>query len=66
MNNKYKKMQELFITLNNVDKELNYNCNNIKTLTENNDFLSLRTSFLEKKIEKMMLKLEIYDKKTNY
>ena len=41
-------MQELSITLNNVDDELNSNSDKIKTLTESNDALSLRVSSLEK------------------
>lgn len=45
-------MQELSVTLNNVDKELNNNRDKIKTLTENNKALSLRVSTLEKKIDK--------------
>lgn len=51
-NSEYKKKQELSITLNNVDKELNNNRDKIKTLTENNKALSLRVSTLEKKIDK--------------
>ena len=41
--------QELSITLNNVDEEINNNRDKIKTLTENNDALSLRVASLEKK-----------------
>lgn len=51
-NSEYKKKQELSVTLNNVDKELNNNRDKIKTLTENNKALSLRVSTLEKKIDK--------------
>lgn len=49
-NNEYKKIKELSITLNDVDEEINSNRDKIKTLTENNDALSLRVSSLEKKI----------------
>jgi len=49
-NSEYKKVQELSITLNNVDNELNNNRDKIKMLTENNEALSLRVSTLENKI----------------
>ena len=51
-NSDYKKVQKLSITLNNVDEELNNNRDKIKTLTENNNALSLRVSTLEDKIDK--------------
>lgn len=57
-NNEYKKVKELSITLNNVDEELNNNRDKIKTLTENNDALSLRVSSLEKKIDKKDAEIE--------
>ncbi len=50
-NSEYKEMKELFITLNNVDDELNNNRDKIKTLTENNNALNLRVSPLEKEID---------------
>ena len=57
-NNEYKKVKELSITLNNVDDELNSNRDKIKTLTENNDALSLRVSSLEKKINSKDAEIE--------
>lgn len=45
-------MQELSITLNNVDTELQENREKIKTLTENNNALSLKVKTLTKNIEK--------------
>lgn len=51
-NNEYKKMQELSITLNNVDTELQENREKIKILTENNNALSLKVKTLTKNIEK--------------
>lgn len=53
LDEEYKKMKELFITLNNIDDdELNNNRDKIKTLTENNNAFNLRVSTLEKKIDK--------------
>ena len=57
-NFEYKKVQKLSITLNNVDEELNSNRDKIKTLTENNDDLSLRVSSLKKKIDKKDAEIE--------
>ena len=57
-NNEYKKIKELSVTLNNVDDELNSNRDKIKTLTENNDALSLRVSSLEKKINSKDAEIE--------
>ena len=51
-NDEYKKMQELSITLNNVDTELQENREKIKILTENNNALSLKVKTLTKNIEK--------------
>ena len=51
-NDEYKKMQELSITLNNVDAELQENREKIKILTENNNVLSLKVKTLTKNIEK--------------
>lgn len=45
-------MQELSITLNNVDTELQENREKIKILTENNNALSLKVKTLTKNIEK--------------
>ena len=50
-NNEYKETQELSITLNNVDTELQENRKKIKILTENNNALSLKVKTLTKNIE---------------
>ena len=50
-NNEYKKMQELSITLNNVDTELQENREKIKILTENNKALTLKVDTLSKNID---------------
>lgn len=50
-NKEYKKVQELSVTLNNVDTEIKENHQKIKTLTENNDALSLRVETLTKNIK---------------
>ena len=45
-NNEYQNIQELSITLNNVDEELKYNRELIEILTENNNSLELRVKTL--------------------
>lgn len=45
-NDEYKNIQTLSITLNNVDKEIQENHKQIKTLTENNEALQLRVDTL--------------------
>ena len=57
-NNDYKKVKELSVTLNNVEEELNTNRDKIKTLTENNEALTLRVSTLESQIDKKDKKIE--------
>ncbi|MBR3230310.1 MAG: plasmid recombination protein [Bacilli bacterium] len=64
-NLEYKKVQELSITLNNVDEELNNNRDKIKTLTENNNALSLRVSTLENKIDKKDEEIEELKEENN-
>ena len=64
-NTEYNKIQELSVTLNNVDEELNNNRNKIKTLTENNNALSLRVSTLEKKINKKDTEIEELKEENN-
>ncbi len=51
-NNEYQNIQELSITLNNVDEELKYNREQINILTENNNSLELRVKTLDDKLEK--------------
>ena len=50
-NDEYKKVQTLSVTLNNVDTEIKENRNKIKTLTENNEALTLRVENLTKNIK---------------
>lgn len=45
-NNEYQNIQELSITLTNVDEELKYNRERIEILTENNNSLELRVKTL--------------------
>ena len=49
-NEEYKKIQTLSVTLNNVDTEIKENHDKIKTLTENNEALTLRVENLAKNI----------------
>ena len=51
-NNEYQNIQELSITLNNVDEELKYNRELIEILTENNNSLELRVKTLDDKVSK--------------
>ena len=50
-NNEYQNIQELSITLTNVDEELKYNREQIEILTENNNALQLRVETLDNKIK---------------
>ncbi len=50
-NDEYKKIQTLSVTLNNVDAEIKENHDKIKTLTENNEALTLRVENLTKNIK---------------
>ena len=50
-NDEYKKIQTLSVTLNNVETEIKENRNKIKTLTENNEALTLRVENLAKNIK---------------
>ena len=50
-NDEYKKIQTLSVTLNNVDTEIKENHEKIKTLTENNEALTLRVENLTKNIK---------------
>ena len=50
-NNEYQNIQELSITLNNVDEELKYNREQIEILTENNNSLELRVKTLDDKVK---------------
>jgi len=50
-NEEYKKIQTLSVTLNNVDNEIKENHKKIKTLTENNEALTLRVENLTKNIK---------------
>ena len=50
-NEEYKKIQTLSVTLNNVDTEIKENRDKIKTLTENNEALTLRIENLTKSIK---------------
>ena len=50
-NNEYQNIQELSITLTNVDEELKYNREQIEILTENNNVLQLRVETLDNKIK---------------
>ena len=50
-NEEYKKIQTLFVTLNNVDTEIKENRDKIKILTENNEALTFRSENLTKNIE---------------
>jgi len=50
-NQEYKNIQNLSITLNNVDEELKSNRDKIKTLSENNSALELRVSTLSNSIK---------------
>ena len=51
-NNEYQNIQELSITLTNVDEELKYNREQINILTENNNSLELRVKTLDDKVSK--------------
>ena len=51
-NNEYQNIQELSITLTNVDEELKYNREQINILTENNNSLELRVKTLDDKVKK--------------
>ena len=51
-NNEYQNIQELSITLTNVDEELKYNREQIEILTENNNSLELRVKTLDDKVKK--------------
>ena len=51
-NNEYQNIQELSITLTNVDEELKYNREQIEILTENNNSLELRVKTLDNKVKK--------------
>lgn len=50
-NAEYQNIQELSITLNNVDEELKYNREQINILTENNNSLELRVKTLDNKVK---------------
>ena len=50
-NNEYQNIQELSITLTNVDEELKYNREQINILTENNNSLELRVETLDDKVK---------------
>ncbi len=52
-NNEYDNIQELSITLNDVDEELKENRKKIKTLTENNKGLNLRVQNLNNKVDSL-------------
>ena len=49
-NNEYQNIQELSITLNDVDEDLKYNREQINILTENNNSLELRVKVLDDKV----------------
>lgn len=51
-NNEYQNIQELSITLTNVNEELKYNREQINILTENNNSLELRVKTLDNKVKK--------------
>ena len=51
-NKEYRKMQKLFINLNDVKNELKENREKVKILTENNNDLNIKVKSLEKKIDK--------------
>lgn len=51
-NKEYQNIQELSITLNNIDEELKYNREQINILTENNNSLELRVKTLDDKVNK--------------
>ena len=55
-NNEYQNIQELSITLTNVDEELKYNREQINILTENNNSLKLRVKTLDNKVKKKMMR----------
>lgn len=57
-NEEYKKIQPLSATLNNVDTEIKENHEKIKTLTENNEALTLRVENLTKNISNKDKKIE--------
>lgn len=50
-NNEYQNIQELSITLTNVDEELKYNREQINILNENNNSLELRVKTLDDKVK---------------
>ena len=50
-NNEYQNIQELSITLTNVDEELKYNREQINILTENNNSLELKVKTLDDKVK---------------
>ena len=51
INNEYQNIQELSITLTDVDEELKYNREKITILTENNNSLELRVKALDNKVK---------------
>lgn len=51
-NNEYQNIQELSITLTDVDEEFKYNREQINILTENNNSLELRVKTLDNKVKK--------------
>ena len=57
-NDEYKKIQTLSVTLNNVDTEIKENHDKIRTLTENNEALTLRVENLTKNIKNKDKKIE--------
>ena len=57
-NNEYKNIQNLSVTLNNVDEELKENREKIKVLTENNNALSLRIDTLTKNLKSKNTEIE--------
>ena len=61
-NSEYQNIQELSITLKDVDKELKDNKKQIKVLTENNNALELRNKKLNNKIMEKDKKLDILEK----
>ncbi len=57
-NKEYKKVQTLSVTLNNVDTKIKENHEKIKTLTKNNEALTLRGKTLTKNIKNKDKKIE--------
>ena len=65
-NDEYQNIQELSITLTNVDEELKYNREQINILTENNNSLELRVKTLDDKVQTKDNEINKLKKENNF